>query len=163
MTNKQREILYLLQKTIRRFNKCENYLIENDLSERCICARFAMYLERVLQRSQFADYTADVEYNRGMGGNDHGKKIIAGHDATIDLIVHKRGYNPETGYDNLFAIEMKKRGLPFDDDKNRLQILVDNAYGFGYRAGFAIIIVADEMYNVYELRIDEQFFNEDDF
>ena len=163
MTDKQRELLHILQKTIYRFNRYEDYLIKNDLSERCICARFAMYLERVLRRSQFSDYTTDVEYNRGMGGNDQGKKIIFDHDATIDLIVHKRGYNPETGYDNLFAIEMKKQGLPFDNDKHRLQILVNNTYGFCYRAGFAIVIIEDSANDIYKLSVDDVYFNEEDF
>lgn len=163
MTEKQTAIVSVLCRALQRFNRYEVHLIKNDLSERCICSRFALHLEYVLQRSPFSNYVADVEYNRGMGGNDHGKKIISGHDATIDLIVHKRGYNPETGYDNLFAVEMKKQGLPFSDDKRRLQILVDNSYGFGYRAGFAIVIATDEIHDIYELRIDEKFFNEEDF
>ena len=92
MTIKQTQILTLVKATISRFNQNERYLLENDLCERCICARFAMYIERALQRSPFKGYTTDVEYDRGMGGNDYGKKKVFSHDAYLDLIVHKRGY-----------------------------------------------------------------------
>lgn len=163
MTGKQREILKLVKRTIRNFNRHEEYLIKNDLSERCICSKFATYLERSLSRSTFRQYTVDVEYNRGMGGNDIGIKKIGDHTAFLDLVVHKRGFDPETGYDNLFAIEMKKQTQPFDVDKVRLQILVDNSYGFSYRAGFAIVIIADDIHNTYALKIDEAFYNAEDF
>ena len=138
-------------------------MLENDLCERCICARFAMYLERALRFSSFKHYTTDVEYDRGMGGNDYGKKKIYAKDAYLDLIVHKRGKDGFGGYDNLFAIEMKKQGNDFEDDKIRLQYLVDNENGFGYRAGFAIRIVSDKRNNYFALIIESQYYNSVDF
>ena len=163
MTEKQEQILNLVERTIRRFNRQEQQLLENDLCERCICARFAMYLERALRFSSFKHYTTDVEYDRGMGGNDYGKKKIYAKDAYLDLIVHKRGKDGFGGYDNLFAIEMKKQGNDFEDDKIRLQYLVDNENGFGYRAGFAIRIVSDKRNNDYALIIESQYYNSVDF
>lgn len=163
MTEKQTQILYLVERAIRCFNRQEQHLLENDLCERCICARFAMYLERALKRSQFKQYTTDMEYDRGMGGNDHGKKKIYSRDAYLDLIVHKRGHDEIIGYDNLFAIEMKKQGNDFEDDKLRLQYLVDNENGFCYHAGFAIRIVSDKRNNVYALIIESRYYNPVDF
>ena len=163
MTEKQEQILELLQKTIYQFNKREQYLLKNDLCERCICGKFAMYIERAIPRSSFKEYTTDIEYDRGMGGTDYGKKRLFGNDAYLDLIVHKRGYNYETGYDNLFAVEMKKSGRDFTSDKERLKMLVDNANGFNYRASFAIRIITDVSNNLFKLEIEESFFNEQDF
>lgn len=161
MTKKQKNIRQMLIKAINSFNLHERYLIENDLCERCICSRFAMHLEKALRRSSFKEYTTDVEFDRGMGGNDHGKKRLHGGDTYLNLIVHKRGYNLDVGYDNLFAVEMKKQGLNFSFDKDRLQMLVDNENGFCYRAGFAIVIISDNVSNRYELAIDEdgEFYN----
>ena len=44
---------------IRAFNDAEMHLIKNDLSERCICARFAMYLSKVIENTPFSDYYVD--------------------------------------------------------------------------------------------------------
>ena len=162
MTKEQKAIRRILVRAINSFNSHEKYLIENNLCEQCICAKFAMHIEKMLRRSSsFKDYTTDVEYDRGMGGNDAGKKMLNGHFAYLDLVVHKRGYSHVMGYDNLFAIEMKKKDRNFDSDKERLKILVNNDYGFCYKAGFAIIIIADKVSNRYELAIDEngEFYN----
>jgi len=159
LTETQKQITDVLERTIRRFNKNERYLMENKLCERCICAQFAMYLNRSIRRSCFTGYAIDVEYDRGMGGNDAGKKRLFGFDTYLDLIVHKRGYDPITGYDNLFAIEMKWQGEPFESDKDRLRALVDNQYGFNYAAGFAIRIICDDNRSIYELKIEEPFYN----
>lgn len=163
MTGKQQQIKQLLQRAIKHFNKKEQYLIKNNLCERCICARFAMYLERVLSRSVFRGYTTDVEYDRGMGGNDYGKKRVFGHDAYLDLIVHKRGYDESIGYDNLFAVEFKWQWNDFDQDKERLRALVDNKNGFGYRAGFAIRISYDPANSIGRLIIENSYYNDNDF
>lgn len=163
MTGKQQQIEQLLQRTIKHFNKKEQFLIKNNLCERCICARFAMYLERVLSRSVFRDYTTDVEYDRGMGGNDYGKKRVFGHDAYLDLIVHKRGYDESMGYDNLFAVEFKWQGNDFNQDTKRLMALVDNENGFMYRAGFAIRIISSHADSFYGLTIEECYYNQQDF
>ena len=159
ITEKQTEILNLLQRVIRNFNKKERYLIEHHLCERCICARFAIHMDRFLRRSQFFDYTVDNEYDRGMGGNEYGKKILSGHDAYLDLIVHKRGYDENIGFDNLFAIEMKWQELDFTKDKERLAALVDVHNGFGYHASFAIRIVSDPEERKHALEIEESFYN----
>lgn len=142
MTAKQAGLKNIVEIAIGRFNASENYLLDKDLSERCICAKFAMYLEKALVNTQYSDYIVDVEYNRGMAGNEYAKKRLYGRDAIVDLIVHKRGYNAENGgFDNLICIEMKKRGgeKHLEDDKNRLQTMTDSHCGFNYRIGFMLI------------------------
>lgn len=57
----------LVEAALADFNLHERYLLEANLSERCICARFAMYLEKQLPAYQAEGYTVDVEYNRRHG------------------------------------------------------------------------------------------------
>lgn len=142
MNTKQNELKTIVQSAINKFNANEIYLLDRDLSERCICAKFAMYLERELIETEYSDYFVDVEYNRGMNGNEYAKKMLHNRDAIVDLIVHKRGVNPETdSFDNLICIEMKKKGgwRNLADDKSRLQTMTNPQCGFNYRIGFMLI------------------------
>lgn len=159
MTKKQNELKEIVEQAIREFNSSERYLLEKDLSERCICSKFAEYLGKALSGTKYSAYTTDVEYNRGMEGNEFAKKMLRGRPATVDLIVHKRGYDPETvGFDNLICIEMKKRGGErlLWDDKIRLETMTDPLCGFNYRIGFMLIAKRNG------IAIDEVFCNKQD-
>lgn len=81
----------IVLQAINDFNEKEMYLVENDLSERCICSRFAIYLSKSLENTEFENYIADVEYNRGAEGNERSTKYLDGRLITVDLVVHKRG------------------------------------------------------------------------
>lgn len=93
----------------------DSYLFENNLSERCITARLAMYLQNAFQ-----EFSVDVEYNRK--GHEPkalkklpqecGKQTKDGEFLVFpDIIVHRRG--PEGP--NLLAIELKKTTNPERD------------------------------------------------
>ena len=79
----------------------------------------------------------------------------------VDLIVHKRGYKINRGFDNLLCIEMKKgyKKLDYEKDIERLKKLTDICYGFNYKAGFMILIEADKANNRYGLKIESVYFN----
>lgn len=81
----------IVDEAISSFNELDSYLIENDLSERCICARFALHLTKALENISYNNYVVDVEYNRGAYGKEDGIKKMDGNPITVDLIVHKRG------------------------------------------------------------------------
>lgn len=97
-----------LASAINELEQRDAHLFENDLSERCIASRLAMYLQKV-----FSDYSVDVEYNRkgelvkrlhlpeecANDQNDEGESIVI-----PDVIVHHRG---EKG-PNLLVLELKK-------------------------------------------------------
>lgn len=136
----------IVEKAISSFNVKEKYLIENDLSERCICARFAMYLTKALVGTRYDDYIVDVEYNRGANGKENGIKKIDNNPITVDLIVHKRGYDPVCGFTNLICIEMKKstNRCGCADDEVRLRKMCSSEYNFRYSAGFMILINMQE-------------------
>ena len=104
MTEMQNRITECVKNAIQCFNQNEQYLISRDLSERCICAKFASYLERTIADSEFHDYVVDVEYNRGSRGNEYAAKKLEGHNIVVDLIVHKRNYCEQIGFDNLICI-----------------------------------------------------------
>ena len=50
------ELKNIVLEAMDSFNRCEGYLIENDLSERCICSRFALHLTNALVNSEYKDY-----------------------------------------------------------------------------------------------------------
>ncbi len=141
-TNQIQGFQQVVEQAIASFNEKEIYLIENDVSERCICARFAIHLTEALKHTIHTDYVVDVEYNRGNKGNQRSPKRMNDQPITVDLIVHKRGFDCNYGFDNLICIEMKKskdrRGCI--DDEARLQKMVSYDYGFCYKAGFMILI-----------------------
>ncbi|MCR4726487.1 MAG: hypothetical protein K5753_04620 [Clostridia bacterium] len=151
------ELRQIIQNAIHVFNRRHKYLIENDVSERCICSSFARCIEDELPTTEeFRNISVDVEYNRGSNGNEGDPKILNGKNIVVDLIVHKRGFDNHYGMFNLICIEMKKstdrRG--YNDDINRLKCLVSKDYGFVYRCGFMIVI---DMQNQ-ELIIQSEFF-----
>lgn len=161
MTVIQTRITACLGAALESFNQNEQYLISRDLSERCICAKFASYLERTIAESEFHEYVVDVEYNRGNQGNEYAAKRLNGRNIVVDLIVHKRGYHEQSGFDNLFCIEMKKayKRCDLSSDKERLKIMTDSLFGFGYQAGFMITATADRLHNEYKLVIESAFYN----
>ena len=161
MTEIQRHITECLEVALQSFNQNEQYLISRDLSERCICAKFALYLERTIAESEFNEYVVDVEYNRGNRGNEYAAKRLSGRNIVVDLIVHKRGYNEQRGFDNLFCVEMKKayKRNDLSSDKERLKIMTDNLFGFGYKAGFMITATANKSIDEYKLIIESTFYN----
>ena len=146
MLEYQQELIEIVDVAIEKFNTKEKYLIKNDLSERCICAKFAMYLSKALKNTRFQDYYVDVEYNRGAYGKDIKAKIMEDKRIVEDLIVHRRGYDPEVGYDNLICIEMKKstdrRGCI--NDEERLSKMTDYRYGFNYKIGIMLLVNMSE-------------------
>lgn len=74
---------------------------------------------------------------------------------------HKRGYDEQRGFNNLFCIEMKKayKRCDLSSDKERLRILTDNFCGFGYKAGFMITATADKIHDEYKLVVESAFYN----
>ena len=97
-------------------------LLVGNLSERCIAARLAMYLQHA-----FADFEVDVEYNRD---GHHPKRLGISEDCANsrdadgnalvvpDIIVHRRGPKGP----NVLVIELKKTTNPIGTgcDQERL-------------------------------------------
>ena len=95
---------------LEAFQREDTYLLEHDLSERCIAARLAMHLQFT-----FPEYSVDVEYNRAgdipkrlklpdncaNSVDDHGQALVL-----PDIIVHRRGLSGP----NILGIELKKVG-----------------------------------------------------
>jgi hypothetical protein len=105
----ERQVVFAkLQEAIDWFTADDQYLLDNDLSERCIASRLAMYLQ-----AAFPDHDVDVEYNRA---GEIAKRVPMSEEcdtrenrdgnplAVPDVIVHKRG--PEGP--NILVLELKK-------------------------------------------------------
>ena len=156
------ECAKLVKRSMDNFNCREKYLIEHNLSERCICARFARYLEDELHRNGLRDYVVDVEYNSNAGdssGNPKSlpaKRMGACKRIVVDLIAHKRGAGSDH---NLICIEMKKltNQKNLESDEERLRRFT-NPYGdFCYVSGFMIIIDNNPERHNYQLEISSKY------
>lgn len=159
MTTEHTVLYNLIKETIDLFNDEDKHLLINDLSERCICSRFAFHLQnKILRIPKYQDYFVDVEYNRGANGKDYEPKRLSDNKnpITVDLIVHKRGYDQAlhnhgdtmvVGYSNLICIEMKKiRNITsIKSDYGRLNIMTNRNGNFGYTIGFMLIIDKNEL------------------
>jgi len=157
MSINKMELKNIVDIAIEKFNEEEIYLIERDVSERCICSKFAKYLEKEVKRNEkINEYIVDVEYNRGAKGSEYLPKVLDDTRIVVDLIVHKRGYNPaENGFRNLICIEMKKstNRNGYDSDEKRLEIMTDCSKDFGYKIGYMIKIDMKEK----KLKIKKEF------
>ncbi len=115
--------------------------IRSGVSERNLCQRLAIPLERQAYAAELAQYRADVEYNRA---NDDTIKTIVGQHLepvtiTCDLILHSRGAVAEQ--DNLIAIEMKRASHPEPEkakDRHRLMALTRAPYEGVWPGGGAV-------------------------
>lgn len=97
-----------LDGALRDLVRQDRYLLEFDLSERCIASRLALHLQEA-----FPEQSVDVEYNRQSGTpktlqlpepccnkkNRHGQRCVV-----PDVVVHTRG---EAG-PNVLVLELKK-------------------------------------------------------
>jgi hypothetical protein len=158
MTTTQQKLLDLFNESLGDFflRECDNII--SGISERNLCGRLAVYIDRLLPKHLLEDYyVADSEYNRMQNGqikmivNEQMEEIAI----SCDLIVHSRGENIKN--DNLIAVEMKKSTRPNrekEKDKIRLRALTRKSfdgiwsndgktypeYVCGYEIGFYIEI-----------------------
>ncbi|MEN5234326.1 hypothetical protein [Sphingobacterium faecium] len=110
-------------------DETENIL--NNVAERNLCSRLAIYMTPMLIKHGFKGYYADPEYNRKQGGRvktilDEKENIIT---IQCDLILHSRGKFVEN--DNLIAVEMKKSNRPNAEklvDRKRLRTMTKASY-----------------------------------
>ena len=120
------------------FNESWNLFLENEtdnvlnnVSERNLCSRLAIYLNDKVSENELIGYFVDPEYNRKQNGQI--KTIIDNEEneigITCDLIIHSRGVNIQ--HDNLMAVEMKKSNrtrAEKESDKIRLRALTKDSY-----------------------------------
>lgn len=136
----------------------EKQLIQNDINERTLAHRLAIYLE-----SEFPGYNVDIEYNRNVEIGEHEpkyiwnvkegfenayKRAIQAH-ADIkefieqittypDIIVHERGTNSH----NLLVIEIKKNNnkTDWEIDKTKLIAFTKLDEGYKYKLGIHLVL-----------------------
>jgi len=118
------ELKKLIKDSLDDLYDKDNYLIINDLGERCIVHRFALYLENRFLNNQ--GYYIDCEYNKAYSDNGgiETKKVISENGNAIDIVATKRNNNPE---DDLFCFEIKKWNNNDSEgarrDKDKLMVL----------------------------------------
>jgi hypothetical protein len=132
------EIRAKLDAAVSRLNESDIHLLENNVSERCIAARLAHYLQ-VLCPS----HHVDVEYNRAgakpkrLGLPPECANYEDPEEGSLvvpDLIIHKRG----AAGPNLLVVELKKTTDPRGPgcDRKRVPAFMSE---FGYTTGAVIV------------------------
>jgi hypothetical protein len=117
----------------------ETFLFENDLGERTLTHRLAVYVEK-----QFPGWDVDCDYDR-LGERTlrlpHGTIVSTddhlGKSIYPDIVVHQREI-PR----NLLAIEVRKAGnhQPPEHDRHKLRALTDPHLWFAYAIGFYLVL-----------------------
>jgi 16S rRNA G966 N2-methylase RsmD len=105
--------------------------IMNDVNERNLCGRLAIYLNEETREQKLDGYFVDPEYNRKQDGKvktilDDNCEVV---NINCDIILHSRG--KIVAHDNLIAVEMKKSNRPEVDknsDRMRLRALTKESY-----------------------------------
>ena len=174
------EIYEKLEIAIETLFSNDNWLLEQDLSERSISHKLAEYLQPL-----FLDYNVDCEYNGDIDRanpkeNQLGRKRISALWTDMeeykllskkeidsetekelverlvypDIIIHRRGTNKF----NLCIIEVKKSTsqVPFSYDRIKLSAYTTNNYGnLNYKVGYFVKFVtgtADTDYDIKEFQ-----------
>lgn len=135
MEMEYREVDRRVGDALQAFEQEDRYLLEHNLSERCISARVALHLQHF-----FPGYCVDVEYNRAgdipkrldlpdecaNSFDDDGRALVV-----PDIIVHRRG----SAGPNLLGIEVKKAGDRRGPGCDRRRILaLRERLGYSYGA-----------------------------
>jgi len=143
------EIYFKLNNALSELFKKDKILIKNNINERTISHRLAIYLQK-----EFQDYDVDCEYNRrgseikiieipkGKDGNEIKISWDDLEQKTVfpDIIVHKRNNDRN----NLVVIELKKStnfvNKSYDEKKLKSFTRKDS---YNYKYGFFIFIDID--------------------
>jgi len=120
----------------------DEFLLVNDVNERSLTHRLALYLEKY-----FPEYNIDCEYNRdGVGNrpkriseiknlNSYNRDVSTSDDTGVtvypDIIIHRRG--EQSG---LVIIEAKKTNCGLNDDEEKLRLYKEE---LGYPYAFFIL------------------------
>lgn len=136
---KQLNTLIIMERVLKNIFKESNDLflkeeidnILNDVNERNLCGRLAIYLNDKIRENGISGYYVDTEYNRNLNGRvktvlDDEMNVI---NVNCDIIIHSRGQIVHK--DNLIAIEMKKSNRPDSEkesDKKRLRALTKDSF-----------------------------------
>ena len=126
--NNYQNLKYFFWEANRAFLE-KNYVLLDELSERCLCGALMCELNKQLEKNGCKNYYADIEFNR----NKKSIKQLPNDDDFLnnilpDIIVHSRG---KEILDNLLVLEMKKSSADHQDkenDRNRLRKMTKQNY-----------------------------------
>lgn len=144
------ELIKLILASLNSFVRDDKILLDRMVSERALCGALMLKIHTNIQKTAFAGYYVDVEFNKSMQlkGKEYIydlKRLPNGKYISTDIIVHGRGMGAEP--DNLIAIEMKKKTNGENEyevkraaDIQRLKYLTDPNYMYQYLLGVFVEI-----------------------
>lgn len=145
-----KELIKLILDSLNSFVRDDIILLDRMVSERALCGALMLKIHTNLQKTAFAGYYVDVEFNKSMKlkGKEYIydlKRLPNGKYISTDIIVHGRWLGVEP--DNLIAIEMKKKinsGKEYKTrraaDIQRLKDLTNPNYMYRYLLGVFVEI-----------------------
>lgn len=111
------------------------FLIENRVHERSIVARFFIYLQDALNRTEFGMYHLDFEYNRYHSDLKRTQDFPNG--TFPDIILHKR----DDEQHNILIIEFKTWWDPdTKHDIKKINNFINQDEKYKYALGYSIVI-----------------------
>lgn len=125
----KKEVEMAVIESLKRLVHDDRYLLENDVNERSLSHRFAIYLQERVDKWK-EDWKVDCEYNRIGEDQFDPKKINLLKSEAVDLddtdartvfpdiIVHLRGVSGKNG-GNLLVVEFKKSTSKVSDAFDR--------------------------------------------
>lgn len=149
------ELKDALEHAVAELNARDRYLLENNLSERCIAARIAIYLQIRVGNLAFVD----CEYNKlgaspkELGVPEHCAQKRDKHgNAKVfpDIIVHARGLDGP----NYLVVEIKKTTNRGGTECDELRVNAFLNAPYRYRCG-AIVVCETRRRSDFAARVDK--------
>jgi hypothetical protein len=170
------EIERLLCESIEELFTKDAWLLQNDVSERCLTHKLAEYVQ-----DRIPHLNVDCEYNRNATAGPREPKTLYGLRSSSrqtrvqavndddptgcsvfpDIIVHRR----KTNRDNLLVVEVKKNKRRYGGDLDRRKLVAftergeENDYKFKYGA-FVVLAIPDAEAKDVRLKYDVEWYTD---
>lgn len=132
--NTNKELKFIVEEALNMLYEYDYHLIENKLHEQCMVFRFGLYFHKLIQKTIYADFDLDLEYNKNINNSKYTKHNSNG--IRPDLILHERGNNEN----NILILEFKKTERSRKKDINKLEDLTSITQGYKYSLGGSILL-----------------------
>ncbi len=159
MMKEKQNVQKLINKAFVTLMENDKYLLQNDVNERSLTHRLAIYLERyfAVYFSEYHNYSVDCEYNRK---GSIPKELFClidtvktddtkGKTVYPDIIIHQRGDSPCV---NLIVIEAKKNdNLDSNLEAHDLKKLQEYQKELKYRYAYFVVFPSKDDVEDYDL------------
>jgi hypothetical protein len=144
-------ILNLFSNAIDSLLTKDTILFANDVQERALVGRLAIYLRELIKNFEQEKIFLDIEYNRCYKCTKNLLEYKANY-VSVDLVIHSRGNNEK----NMICCEAKKKDSSQGDDLGKIKLLIKQ---YDYRFGIYIYELQESSIKI--VFIEKDNINED--